>query len=91
MGASAHPDGSFASRILPEKCHNPFCIHGATGKQLGITAGSYPTGTSAIALRPFGPAGQKIERPAELTDAIRNRLREVKGGKTAILSVILSR
>ena len=40
--------------------------------------------------RPFGFPGQKVERPAELPDAIRTALREVEGGKTAILNVVLS-
>ena len=41
--------------------------------------------------RPFDPPGQKVERAAELPDAIRNALREVERGKTAILNVVLSR
>ena len=41
--------------------------------------------------KPFGFPGQKVERPAELPDAIRNAMREVEGGKTATLNVVLSR
>ena len=41
--------------------------------------------------KPFGLPGQKVENPAELPDAIRNALRAVEGGKTAILNVVLSR
>jgi acetolactate synthase I/II/III large subunit len=41
--------------------------------------------------RPFGLPGQKVARPAELPGAIRNAMREVDGGKTAILNVVLSR
>jgi thiamine pyrophosphate-dependent acetolactate synthase large subunit-like protein len=40
--------------------------------------------------KPFGFPGQKVERPAELPDAIKGALREVEGGKTAILNVVLS-
>jgi thiamine pyrophosphate-dependent acetolactate synthase large subunit-like protein len=40
--------------------------------------------------QPFGFPGQKVERPAELPGAIRNALREVAGGKTTILNVVLS-
>ena len=39
----------------------------------------------------FGLPGQKVERPAELPGAIRNAMREVESGKTAILNVMLSR
>src|SRR6059058_3801101 len=35
--------------------------------------------------RPFGFLGQKVERPADLPRAIRNAMREVEPGKTAIL------
>jgi acetolactate synthase I/II/III large subunit len=41
--------------------------------------------------RPFGLPGQRVARPAELPGAIRNAVREVEGGKTAILNVVLSR
>jgi acetolactate synthase I/II/III large subunit len=41
--------------------------------------------------KPFGFAGQKVERPAELPGAIRSAMRAVKDGKTAILNVVLSR
>jgi thiamine pyrophosphate-dependent acetolactate synthase large subunit-like protein len=41
--------------------------------------------------KPFGLPGQKVERPAELAGAIRAAMREVGGGKTAILNVVLSR
>jgi acetolactate synthase-1/2/3 large subunit len=41
--------------------------------------------------RPFGFPGQRVARPAELPGAIRNAMREVEGGKTAILNVVLSR
>jgi len=41
--------------------------------------------------KPFGLHGQKVERPAELPGAIRNAMREVENGKTAILNVVLSR
>jgi acetolactate synthase I/II/III large subunit len=41
--------------------------------------------------RPFGLPGQRVARPAELPGAIRNAMREVEGGKTAILNVVLSR
>jgi thiamine pyrophosphate-dependent acetolactate synthase large subunit-like protein len=40
--------------------------------------------------KPFGFPGRKVERPAELPDAIRTAMREVEGGKTAILNVVLS-
>jgi acetolactate synthase-1/2/3 large subunit len=40
--------------------------------------------------KPFGFHGQKVERPAELPGAIRNALREVDGGQSAILNVVLS-
>ena len=40
--------------------------------------------------KPFGFPGQKVERPAELPDAIRNAQRAVEGGTTAILNVVLS-
>jgi acetolactate synthase I/II/III large subunit len=41
--------------------------------------------------KPFGLPGQKVERPAELPGAIRNAMREVEDGKTAILNVVLTR
>jgi acetolactate synthase-1/2/3 large subunit len=41
--------------------------------------------------KPFGFHGQKVEKPAELPDAIRNAMRAVNDGKTAILNVVLSR
>jgi len=41
--------------------------------------------------KPFGFHGQKVERPAELTGAIRTAMRAVESGKTAILNVVLSR
>jgi acetolactate synthase-1/2/3 large subunit len=41
--------------------------------------------------KPFGLPGQKVERPAELPGAIRNAMRAVEDGKTAILNVVLSR
>jgi acetolactate synthase-1/2/3 large subunit len=41
--------------------------------------------------KPFGLPGQKVEKPSELPGAIRTTLREVEGGKTAILNVVLSR
>jgi acetolactate synthase I/II/III large subunit len=41
--------------------------------------------------RPFGLPGQRVARPAELPGAIRNAMREVEGGRTAILNVVLSR
>ena len=41
--------------------------------------------------KPFGFPGQKVERPAELAGAIRNAMRAVENGKTAILNVVLSR
>jgi thiamine pyrophosphate-dependent acetolactate synthase large subunit-like protein len=41
--------------------------------------------------KPFGLPGQKVERPAELPDAIRNAMRAVNDGRTAILNVVLSR
>jgi acetolactate synthase-1/2/3 large subunit len=40
--------------------------------------------------KPFGFHGQKVERPAELPDAIRNAMRAVNDGRTAILNVVLS-
>jgi acetolactate synthase-1/2/3 large subunit len=40
--------------------------------------------------KPFGFPGQKVERPAELPDAIKSALRAVESGKTAILNVVLS-
>jgi acetolactate synthase-1/2/3 large subunit len=40
--------------------------------------------------KPFGFPGQKVERPAELRDAIRTAMREVESGKTTILNVVLS-
>jgi acetolactate synthase-1/2/3 large subunit len=41
--------------------------------------------------KPFGFAGQKVERPAGLADAIRTAMRAVENGNTAILNVVLSR
>jgi len=41
--------------------------------------------------KPFGLHGQKVEKPAELPDAIRTAMRVVNDGKTAILNVVLSR
>jgi thiamine pyrophosphate-dependent acetolactate synthase large subunit-like protein len=41
--------------------------------------------------KPFGFHGQKVERPAEPPGAIRNAMRRVEDGKTAILNVVLSR
>ena len=41
--------------------------------------------------RPFGLPGQRVARAAELPGVIRNAMREVEGGKTAILNVVLSR
>jgi acetolactate synthase-1/2/3 large subunit len=41
--------------------------------------------------KPFGFHGQKVERPAELTGAIRTAMRAVADGKTAILNIALSR
>jgi hypothetical protein len=41
--------------------------------------------------KPFGLDGQKVEKPAELAAAIRNAMRAVNDGKTAILNVVLSR
>ena len=41
--------------------------------------------------KPFGLPGQKVERAADLPGAICNAVREVAGGKTAILNVVLSR
>jgi len=41
--------------------------------------------------KPFGFHGQKVEAPAELPGAIRNAMRAVSDGKTAILNVVLSR
>ncbi|MBV8133475.1 MAG: thiamine pyrophosphate-binding protein [Alphaproteobacteria bacterium] len=41
--------------------------------------------------KPFGLHGQKVDRPAELPGAIRDAMRAVEGGKTAILNVVLSR
>jgi len=41
--------------------------------------------------KPFGFHGQKVEHPAELSSAIRNAMRAVEDGKTAILNVMLSR
>ena len=41
--------------------------------------------------KPFGLPGHKVEKPSELPGAIRAALREVEGGKTAILNVVLSR
>lgn len=40
--------------------------------------------------KPFGFHGQKVERPAELPDAVRNAMRAVNDGKSAILNVVLS-
>ena len=40
--------------------------------------------------KPFGFHGQKVDRPADLPDAIRNAMREVEAGKTAILNVVLT-
>jgi thiamine pyrophosphate-dependent acetolactate synthase large subunit-like protein len=40
--------------------------------------------------KPFGFHGQKVERPAELPDAVGNAMRAVNDGKTAILNVVLS-
>jgi thiamine pyrophosphate-dependent acetolactate synthase large subunit-like protein len=39
--------------------------------------------------KPFGFYGQKVEKPAELPDAIRNAMRAVTEGNTAILNVVL--
>ena len=41
--------------------------------------------------KPFGLPGRKVDRSAELPDAIRNAMRAVEDGKTAILNVVLSR
>ena len=41
--------------------------------------------------KPFGLHGQKVERPAELPNAIREAMRAVEDGKTAILNIVLSR
>jgi len=41
--------------------------------------------------KPFGLHGQKVQRQAELPGAIRNAMREVESGRTAILNVVLSR
>jgi len=41
--------------------------------------------------KPFGLPGQKVERPAQLPGAIRDAMRAVEDGKTAILNVVLSR
>jgi thiamine pyrophosphate-dependent acetolactate synthase large subunit-like protein len=41
--------------------------------------------------KPFGSHGQKVERPAELTGAIRKAMLAVNDGKTAILNAVLSR
>jgi thiamine pyrophosphate-dependent acetolactate synthase large subunit-like protein len=41
--------------------------------------------------KPFGFDGQRVEKPAELPGAIRNAMRAVDDGKTAILNVVLSR
>jgi acetolactate synthase I/II/III large subunit len=40
--------------------------------------------------KPFGFHGQKVQRPAELPDAVRNAMRAVNDGKSAILNVVLS-
>ncbi len=40
--------------------------------------------------KPFGFHGKKVERPAELPDAIRNAMRAVNDGRTAILNVVLN-
>jgi acetolactate synthase I/II/III large subunit len=40
---------------------------------------------------PFGFHGEKVEKPAALPDAIRNAMRAVSDGRTAILNVLLSR
>jgi acetolactate synthase-1/2/3 large subunit len=39
---------------------------------------------------PFGAWGRKVERPEELTDAIREALAATKDGRSAILNVVLS-
>jgi len=41
--------------------------------------------------KPFGLPGQKVERAAELPEAIRKAIRQVEDGNTAILNVVLSR
>ena len=40
--------------------------------------------------KPFGFHGQKVEKPAELPEAIRSAMRAVDDGRTAILNVVLS-
>jgi acetolactate synthase I/II/III large subunit len=40
--------------------------------------------------KPFGFHGQKVEKPAQLPDAIRAAMRAVDGGNSAILNVVLS-
>ena len=40
--------------------------------------------------KPFGFHGKKVDKPAELPEAIRNAMRAVEGGNTAILNVVLS-
>ena len=40
--------------------------------------------------KPFGFPGHKVERPTELPGAIRDAMREVEAGNTAILNVVLS-
>jgi acetolactate synthase I/II/III large subunit len=40
--------------------------------------------------KPFGFHGQKVERPAELPDAVGNAMRAINDGKSAILNVVLS-
>jgi acetolactate synthase-1/2/3 large subunit len=40
--------------------------------------------------RPFGLHGQKVDKPSELPAAIRNAMRAVNDGKSAILNVVLS-
>ena len=41
--------------------------------------------------RPFGLRGKRVEKPARLPDAIGRAMRAVADGRTAILSVVLSR
>jgi acetolactate synthase I/II/III large subunit len=40
--------------------------------------------------KPFGFHGQRVDKPAELADAIRNGMRAVEDGRSAILDVVLS-
>jgi acetolactate synthase-1/2/3 large subunit len=40
--------------------------------------------------QPFGFHGQKVDKPAELPNAIRTAMRAVDGGRTAILNVVLT-